>query len=334
AISPLGLLKIDKIVVAIPWSEDTEKKWQQSWKDLFQAIRTVLGTNVYDHDGYCDTDPWFRRRREFGTEAHLVEIYHSRKPCLEIEGKGLLYNHYQSYIRITCKDFLSGYAEHVQLCMQIEKVLDQFSLPHHLGMGRQCCELCVDFPDHETWKWIDWQLLWAWTRPDEHAYYSEEEMTVVPGFDPLQRSRYVKEKDARRRFHSYIESQTGKFRVEMRLKRAFLRDHEITAVSDLLSKGKELFERHYSLWEASIDKILRQRRKYEKKRQCSAFYRPGERSYRKMVNECSAAQVLLELSARLKDLTPYEIKEKCFRRIPSPRIEWAPFKRDTRASCK
>ncbi len=300
-ISLVGLLKIDKIVIAIPWSEASEEKWQQSEKQLFQAIKGLLGTYVYDHDGSCDRDPWFCRRREFSTEVHLVEIYYNRKPCLEIEGK-VYYNYYQLYIRITRKDFLNGYSDHVQLCMQIEKVLDHFSLPHHLGKGVECCELCLDCQDHKTWKWIYRRLLWKWTGPEDHQYFDQETRLVTTGFDPLQESGYVMPLKARRRFHSYIELEIGKHRCEMRLKRAFLRDHDITTVSDLLAKGKELFERYFSLWEPDIDKILRQRRKYEKKRQCSAFYRPGERSYRKMVIECSAAEVLKELSDRLKDL--------------------------------
>ena len=114
--------------------------------------------------------------------------------------------------------------------------------------------------------------------------------------------------------------------------RDFLRDHHVETVSDLLAKGKELIERYFSLWEPDIDKILRQHRKYEKKRQCSSFYRPGERSYRKMVKECSTAEVLNELSKRLNHLSPYETKEKCFRRIPSPRIECAPFKSESTIS--
>ncbi|MGO9570961.1 MAG: hypothetical protein ACLP5H_25840, partial [Desulfomonilaceae bacterium] len=217
AISMLGLLKVDKIVVAIPWSEATEQKWEQSGKQLFQAIKGLLGTSVYDHDGYCDSDPWFRRRREYSTEAHRIEIFYERKRCLEIPGKGKQYNHYQCYIRITCKDFLNGYFHHVLLCMQLEKLLDQFSLPHDLGKGKECCELCVDFPDRETWKWIYWRLLWKWTGPEEHEYFDQETRLVTTGFDPLQESGYVKEKDARRRFHSYVEPEIAKFRHEMRL---------------------------------------------------------------------------------------------------------------------
>ncbi len=33
----------------------------------------------------------------------------------------------------------------------------------------------------------------------------------------------------------------------------------MTTVSHLLAKGKELFERHFSLWEQDIEKILKQR---------------------------------------------------------------------------
>jgi len=73
-----------------------------------------------------------------------------------------------------------------------------------------------------------------------------------------------------------------------------------------------------SLWEPDIEKILRQRRKHEKKRKCSAFYRPSPKTYRDLVERCSAVEVMNELRKRLKHLTPYQIKEKCFKRIPGP----------------
>ena len=55
----------------------------------------------------------------------------------------------------------------------------------------------------------------------------------------------------------------------------------------------------------------------------------SEKFYEKLVKGCCSAEVLLELEKRLP-LSPYEIKEKLFRRIAGPPITWAPFKREPR----
>jgi len=330
----VGLLKIDKIVIAIRWSKRTHEIWELHGNQVFDAIRGLLGNVDKNHDGYCDTDPWFRRRRVFSNDAHRIEIFYKRQPLKIVEET--VRSPYQGYIRVTNPDVVNGHANHVAIAMGLETVLDQFGIRHFLGTGRECCELALDFPSYEAWQFVDERLLWKWTGPHDHKYYDKATGEVLPGFDPLKsagaESHYVKRPDekknkARRFFHGYVEPNMGKYRQEMRLNRDFLKAHGIETVSDLVDKGTGLVETHLSLWEPDIDKILRQRRKYERKRTCSDFYRRTPDYYRNLVDLCSAAEVLNDLSQKLKHISPYEIKEKCFKRVPGPRIEQAPFKR-------
>ena len=225
----------------------------------------------------------------------------------------------------------------MEIAIEIEKILDKYHFPHFLGTGKERCELALDFPNEDSWKYVDDRLLWKWTRPEDYKYYDPVTKKVLPGFDPLKtdgaQSRYVKRPDeehkkVRRYFQWYIDREIGKYRLEGRFDRPFLKDHGIENVWDLLEKGKALMEGHLSLWEPDIHKILRQWRKYEKAKICAEFYRRSEKYYRKLVEECSAAEVLLDLSKKLKHLSPYEIKEKCFKRLPGPQIEQTPFKRE------
>ena len=333
AYQEIGLLKVDKIVIGIP---STEKIWESHDRQIFEEIKKLPKGEVKNGEGYCTTDRSFKRRREFSNEDHLIEIFYKSQP---VKGKeGIFPNPYKAYLRITNKNFFKGDEEHVEIAIQIESIFNKYGIRHFLGTGKECCELAVDFPTYEMWRFVEDRLLWRWTGPKDHTYYDEEKKKVVPGFDPLKdqgaESHYVKRPDEQRKvrrfFHGYIESDIGKHRQEMRLNRDFLKAHGIETVRDLLENGKALVERHFSLWEPDIGKILRQRRKYEKERECAELYRRTENYYRKLVQECSAAEVLKDLCMKLKHLSPYEIKEKCFKSIPGPKIEQTAFKRERR----
>jgi hypothetical protein len=341
----VGCLKIDKIVIAVLWSYKTQKIWELNQEEMFDEIKNLLKDEPYNpvrnHEGGSTTDKGMKRHREFSNEDHMIEIFHTPLPRKTVgeDGEQIIYytNQYQAYIRITNTNFFKGDSGHVEIAIEIEKILDKYHFPHFLGTGRERCELALDFPAYDMWKYVDDRLLWKWTGPQDYRYYDPVTEKVLPGFDPLKndgaQSHYVKRPDeehkkVRRFFHMYIDRNIRKYRLEGRFDRPFLKDHEIESVWDLLEKGKALMEGHLSLWEPDIDKILRQRHKYKNARRCAEFHRRTENYYRKLVATSSVAEVLANLCEKLKDLSPYEIKLKCFKRLPGPEIKQTPFKRE------
>ena len=78
----VGCLKIDKIVIGIPWSIKTEKIWKMSQEQVFEEIKNLLKDELYNtfnnHEGWSTTDKGMKRHREFSNEDHMIEIFHTR----------------------------------------------------------------------------------------------------------------------------------------------------------------------------------------------------------------------------------------------------------------
>jgi hypothetical protein len=306
--------RYDKIEIAIKWDLNSEMRWEEKQRELFELLEVPVDGNKFKIlSGSMKKK--YRSYRKLESKTERIEMFYGRYPKEETENAPVW-----AYFRITCKDKVNGYENHIKTILHVEKALEKLGLPFY----QRKAELCLDFPDRETFDWIFQRVTFAWSSPLDYRYWPKGQKNGKPfkGFDPDRESMIVKFLDSPRELSMYIKTEDGitRHRMELKVKRGYLKRQEVNTFTELMKKGPDFLLKHIILAEFDLQKILKLRGIYKSAGTCSRFYKKGKSFFENLMNSPSA-EILSVLSKLLKGhMSQYEIRTKFGRKISFPGV--------------
>jgi hypothetical protein len=173
---------------------------------------------------YKETDyQWrgiYQKSKWLESEAERIQVFYDRsrfKPEIKVLGK----------ITFTVIDKKVGYGDHVATAIQIENVLQENYIPHHLGSVEIAVDCSSPQQDEDIFKYSMLNYL----RETDNFYFNGEKdpktgkPIPIPGFDPDGANKYQKGRESSGYLKCY--KRDDRLRLELSLNRPFLHGRKL-----------------------------------------------------------------------------------------------------------
>jgi hypothetical protein len=265
----------------------------------------------------------YERVKKFTSESHQIEFFYNRTKCRpEID--------VSAYIRFTVRNKNpETYLNHAFLLLELENLLSDYLC--HVSLLEVAWD-CLDrqeFNEVNNKVFLKYSKLENWFSCDG-SMSEYRKILKIPGHDTSTGTKYLNARESCKQLKIYsinedaineiMESrhpQTHRMRIEISLKRSFLRRKNLNTFSEILEAGADLFFNQVELVKFSKSKISKLRTRSFEKNINESLYQMTEMRLDALLKKPST-DILKKLSILLPSWSPSRIKKQLGTKLEFP----------------